>query len=191
MSGIDSVTFTVFLVLLLVMTGMGFVASRWRRAKAENLDEWALGGRTFGPFITWFLLGGDLYSAYTLIAVPAAVFSMGAFGFYAIPNAVVLYALGFLFLPKLVALAHERGHVTLTDYVDERFGSRTLGLAITLTGLLATLPYLALQLVGLQVIFESLGSAAPAAGSSATCRSSSPSASSRSSPTRPACAPRR
>jgi SSS family solute:Na+ symporter len=154
----NSVTFAVFLALLVLITGMGFVASRWRRAKeANNLDEWALGGRTFGPFITWFLLGGDLYSAYTLIAVPAALFSLGAFGFYAVPNAIVLYALGFLFLPKLLSLAHKNGYVTLTDFVNDRFGSKSLGLAITLTGLLATLPYLALQLVGLEVVFGSLG----------------------------------
>jgi SSS family solute:Na+ symporter len=154
----NSVTFAVFLALLILITGMGFVASRWRKAKeANNLDEWALGGRTFGPFITWFLLGGDLYSAYTLIAVPAAIYSMGAFGFYAVPNAIVLYALGFLFLPKLVSLAHKKGYVTLTDFVNDRFGSKSLSLAVTLTGLLATLPYLALQLVGLEVIFGSLG----------------------------------
>jgi SSS family solute:Na+ symporter len=154
----NSVTFAVFLALLILITGMGFVASRWRRAKdANNLDEWALGGRGFGPFITWFLLGGDLYSAYTLIAVPAAMFSLGAFGFYAVPNAIVLYALGFLFLPKLVSLAHKKGYVTLTDFVNDRFGSKALSLAITLTGLLAILPYLALQLVGLEVIFGSLG----------------------------------
>lgn len=154
----NPVTFTVFLALLVVITVMGFLASRWRRAKqADHLDEWALGGRTFGPFITWFLLGGDLYSAYTLIAVPAAIYSMGAFGFYSVPNAIVLYALGFLFLPKLVSLAHKKGYVTLTDFVNDRFGSKSLGLAITITGLLATLPYLALQLVGLEVVFGALG----------------------------------
>lgn len=154
----NAVTFSVFLLLLLLVTGMGFVASRWRRAKDLNhLDEWALGGRSFGGFVTWFLLGGDLYSAYTLIAVPAAIYSIGAFGFYAVPNAVVLYSLGFLFLPKLVRLAHEKGYVTLTDFVNDRFKSPMLGLAITVTGLLATLPYLALQLIGLEVIFASLG----------------------------------
>lgn len=154
----NGVTFSVFLILLLLVTGMGFVASRWRRAKDLNhLDEWALGGRGFGGFVTWFLLGGDLYSAYTLIAVPAAIYSIGAFGFYAVPNAVVLYSLGFLFLPKLVRLAHEKGYVTLTDFVNDRFKSPALGLAITLTGLLATLPYLALQLIGLEVIFASMG----------------------------------
>lgn len=154
----NGVTFAVFLSLFLLVTGMGFVAARWRRANDLNhLDEWALGGRGFGGFVTWFLLGGDLYSAYTLIAVPAAIYSIGAFGFYAVPNAVVLYSLGFLFLPKLVRLAHENGYVTLTDFVNDRFKSPTLGLAITLTGLLATLPYLALQLIGLEVVFASMG----------------------------------
>ncbi|MEU1301270.1 monocarboxylate uptake permease MctP [Streptomyces shenzhenensis] len=154
----DPVAFSVFLALLLLVTVMGFVASRWRRTgDADHLDEWALGGRTFGPLITWVLLGGDLYSAYTLIAIPAALFSMGAFGFYAIPNAVVLYSLGFLFLPKLVSLAHKNGYVTLTDFVNDRFRSTPLSLAITITGLLATMPYLALQLVGLEVVLGSLG----------------------------------
>lgn len=156
--GFNGVTFAVFAVLFLLVTGIGFVAARWRRAaNSHQLDEWALGGRGFGGFVTWFLLGGDLYSAYTLIAVPAAVFSIGAFGFYAVPNAVVLYSLGFLFLPKLVRLAREKGYVTLTDFVQDRFNSRGLGLAITLTGLLATLPYLALQLVGLEVVFSAMG----------------------------------
>ncbi|MFE4719229.1 monocarboxylate uptake permease MctP [Streptomyces sp. NPDC056728] len=161
----NPITFSVFLALLLLVTVMGFVASRWRRAPdADQLDEWALGGRTFGPLTTWVLLGGDLYSAYTLIAIPAALFSMGAIGFYAIPNSVVLYALGFLFLPKLVSLAHKNGYVTLTDFVNDRFRSKSLSLAITVTGLLATMPYLALQLVGLEVVLGALGIGGSAAG---------------------------
>ena len=162
----NGVTFSVFMILFVLVTGIGFIASRWRRAKDEHqLEEWALGGRGFGGFVTWFLLGGDLYSAYTLIAVPTAIFSIGAFGFYAVPNAVVLYSLGFLFLPRLVKRAHEKGYVTLTDFVNDRFKSQALGLAITLTGLLATLPYLALQLVGLEVVFASMGLKADASAS--------------------------
>ena len=40
-----------------------------------HLDEWGLGGRGFGTWVTWFLLGGDLYTAYTFIAVPGAMFA--------------------------------------------------------------------------------------------------------------------
>ncbi|WP_032389310.1 sodium:solute symporter family protein [Rhodococcoides fascians] len=148
----------VFIALFLFITAMGFGATKWRsKGKINNLDEWALGGRTFGPFITWFLLGGEIYTAYTIIALPAAVFSVGAFGFYAMPYAAIAYILGFLFLPKLVTLSRQNGYVTLTDFVNDRFKSKWLGLAVTVTGLLAILPYLALQLIGLEVVFGSLG----------------------------------
>ena len=72
MSDVSAVAFSVFIFLFLLVTVLGFAAARWRRAKAlDNLDEWGLGGRGFGTFIAWFLIGGDLYTAYTFIAVPA------------------------------------------------------------------------------------------------------------------------
>ena len=66
----------VFAVLFLLVSGMGFVAARWRRPdNLASLDEWGLGGRSFGPWVTWFLVGGDLYTAYTFVAVPALVWA--------------------------------------------------------------------------------------------------------------------
>lgn len=62
----------IFTLLFLLVSGMGFVAARWRAPKdMAHLDEWGLGGRSFGGWITWFLVGGDLYTAYTFVAVPA------------------------------------------------------------------------------------------------------------------------
>src|SRR6266496_3850025 len=79
MSNVNAVTFTIVVVLFLVVTLTGFAAARWRRAEDMlHLNEWGLGGRSFGTFVAWFLLGGDLYTAYTFIAVPAAVFGAGA-----------------------------------------------------------------------------------------------------------------
>ena len=49
-----------------------------------HLDEWGLGGRGFGTFVPWFLLGGDLYTAYTFIAVPALVYAVPANGGFVI-----------------------------------------------------------------------------------------------------------
>ena len=78
---VKGVELSIFIVLFALVTGMGFVASRWRQAKTlEHLDEWGLGGRKFGSWITWFLVGGDLYTAYTFVAVPALVFGVGALG---------------------------------------------------------------------------------------------------------------
>ncbi len=63
----------VFIFFFLLVTVLGFVAARWRRGDLDLLHEWGLGGRRFGTVITWFLLGGDLYTAYTFIAIPTAL----------------------------------------------------------------------------------------------------------------------
>src|SRR3954463_5326105 len=88
----DGVALSIVVVLFLAVTVLGFAAARWRRAESlANLDEWGLGGRGFGTFVTWFLLGGDLYTAYTFIAVPALMFAAGALGFFAVPYTIIVY----------------------------------------------------------------------------------------------------
>ncbi|MFL6121998.1 monocarboxylate uptake permease MctP, partial [Actinophytocola sp.] len=111
----------------------------------------------FGTVVTWFLLGGDLYTAYTFIAVPALVFGVGAVGFFALPYTILIYPLAFLALPRLWSVAHRRGYVTPADFVRGRYGSRPLATAIAGTGLLATMPYIALQLVGIRVVLQAMG----------------------------------
>src|SRR5262249_165394 len=86
-----------FTFLFLLVTGLGFYAARWRSAGSlDHLDEWGLGGRRFGSWVTWFLIGGDLYTAYTFVAVPALIFGAGAMGFFALPYTVLVYPMGFL-----------------------------------------------------------------------------------------------
>jgi SSS family solute:Na+ symporter len=102
-------------------------------------------------------LGGDFYTAYTVIAVPALVFAVGGYGFFALPYTIIVYPIVFIIMPKLWAVAHKRGHVTAADVVHERYGSRSLELAVALTGVLATMPYIALQLVGMEAVIKALG----------------------------------
>jgi len=147
----------VFVALFLFVTWIGFVAARWRKADLNILHEWGLGGRRFGTVVTWFLLGGDLYTAYTFIAVPALVYGKGAIGFFAVPYTILIYPILFLVFPKLWTIAHQKGHVTAADFVGDRFGSRYLGLAVAVTGIIATMPYIALQLVGMEVVIGALG----------------------------------
>ncbi|WP_327092877.1 sodium:solute symporter [Nonomuraea sp. NBC_01738] len=148
----------VFVALFLVVSGMGFVAAKWRRPdNIESLHEWGLGGRNFGSWITWFLVGGDLYTAYTFVAVPALVFGAGALGFYALPYTVVVYPLVFLVLARMWSVSHVHGFVTPADFVRARFGSPTLALVIAITGLVATMPYIALQLVGIEAVLQAMG----------------------------------
>ncbi|NGN69538.1 sodium:solute symporter family protein [Streptomyces sp. A7024] len=156
--GVNGVALAVFIFFFALVTVMGFRAARWRKAENENsLDEWGLGGRSFGTWITWFLLGGDLYTAYTFVAVPAAVYATGAAGFFAVPYTILVYPLIFTFLPRLWSVSHKHGYVTTSDFVRGRFGSKSLSLAVAVTGILATMPYIALQLVGIQSVLDVMG----------------------------------
>src|SRR4051812_16064471 len=154
----NTVAFSVFVFLFLVVTVLGFAAARWRRAAAlDNLDEWGLGGRGFGTFIAWFLIGGDIYTAYTFIAVPATLYAGSVAGFFAVPYTIVVYPIIFAFLPRLWSVSHRHGYVTPADFVQGRYGSKGLSLAVAVTGIVATMPYIALQLVGMQVVLEVMG----------------------------------
>ena len=158
MNGINAVELTIVVILFLVVTVMGFAASRWQGGKdLMHLDEWGLGGRSFGSWITWFLLGGDLYTAYTFVAVPALMFGAGAAGFFAVPYTVVIYPLVFLVVIRLWSVSHVRGFVTPADFVRSRFDSPTMALLVAITGIVATMPYIALQLVGISAILKSIG----------------------------------
>ncbi|KHL03495.1 monocarboxylate uptake permease MctP [Sinomonas humi] len=159
---ISWVALIIVIILFLIVAAMGFMAARWRRSEQatglHSLDEWGLGGRGFGTWITWFLLGGDLYTAYTFVAVPAAMYATGAVsGFFAVPYTVVLYPIIFIIMSRLWSVSHRHGYVTAADFVGGRYGSRWLSLAIALTGIVATMPYIALQLVGIKSVLTVLG----------------------------------
>src|SRR3954447_25171254 len=146
---IEWVSLSVFIFFFALVTVMGFFAARWKAGPvSEHLDEWGLAGHQFGAWITWFLVGGDFYTAYTVIAVAALVYAVGAYGFFALPYTVIVYPFVFAVMAVLGEGADANGHVTAADVVHGAFNSRGLELAVAITGVIATMPYIALQLIG-------------------------------------------
>src|SRR5579871_1520235 len=157
MEQVNWVALIVFILLFAFITWLGFAAAKWRRGDLDLLHEWGLGGRRFGTIVTWFLVGGDLYTAYTFVAVPALAYGAGAIAFFAVPYTIVIYPILFLVFPRLWYVCHKHNYITPADFVRGRFGNRWLALAVTITGIVATMPYIALQLVGIQVVVGGLG----------------------------------
>jgi SSS family solute:Na+ symporter len=156
--GINALELAIVIALFLLVSVLGFVAVRWRKAESlDNIEEWGLGGRKFGGWITWFMLGGDIYTAYTFVAVPALVYGLGAIGFFAVPYTIIVYPMVLLAAIRLWSVAHRHGFVTPADFVRARHGSSSLALAIASTGVVATMPYIALQLVGIEAVIKTIG----------------------------------
>src|ERR1700751_1307043 len=155
---IEWVALSVFIFFFALVTVMGFFAARWKSGPvSEHLDEWGLGGRQFGTWITWFLIGGDFYTAYTVIAVPALVYAVGAYGFFAAAYTIIVYPFVFAVMPVLWTTAYRHGYVTAADVVHGTYNSRGLELVVAMTGMVATMPYIALQLIGMGVVIKAMG----------------------------------
>src|SRR5215472_9377410 len=149
--------FVIVVVLFAAVSVLGFWAHRWRRSTDLSLEQWALAGRGFRSWISWFVIGGDLYTAYTYVAVPALLFGAGAIGFYALPYVAMEYPLVFLIMIRFWSVSKTHGYITTADFVRGRFGSPTLALAVAVTGIVATMPYIALNLLGMQAVLTTIG----------------------------------
>jgi len=149
--------YAIFFGVVIVVLAIGFLAYFWRKPKTmDDISEWGIGGRRFGTVVMWFLLGGDLYTAYTLIAVPGLASSSGTLGMFAVTYGIMIYPIVYATMPRLWTVSKKRGYITASDFVKDRFSSKFLALLIALTGVLAELPYIALQIVGIKYVLSAL-----------------------------------
>ncbi|PYB68182.1 sodium:proton antiporter [Thermoplasma sp. Kam2015] len=148
--------YTVFFLIVLAVIVVSFLGARWRKADLSKISEWSIGGRRFGSVIVWFLMGGDIYTAYSLISIPGGAFSAGGLILYATVYGAISYPFLYFVAPRLYLIAKKHNFITGADYVNARFDSRILSLLVALTGLLAMLPYIALQIVGIKYVLEAM-----------------------------------
>ena len=141
-----------FIILFLLFTFLGFYGARWRKGDLSKLHEWALAGRRLGAFLAWFLIGADVYTAYTFVAVPSGMFASGALYFFAVPYVATTFMVAMITMPRLWQWSREKGYVTAADMVEDRFNSKVLAGLVAVTGIVAELPYIALQIVGMQAV---------------------------------------
>ena len=142
----------VFVSLFIIFIGLGFYGKYWRKGNLDHVHEWSLGGRRLGTTLVFFLIGADMYTAYSFVAVPSGVFAKGPLYFFAIPYVMLTMAIALVVMPKLWTISREKGYITASDFVKERFGSKALSMMIAVTGIVAELPYIALQIVGMQAV---------------------------------------
>ena len=153
---INLISQIVFVLLFIIFVALGFYGSRWRKGDLRKLKEWGLAGNRLGTSLGWFLLGADIYTAYTFIAVPSSLFAKGSIYFFAAPYVIITYAFAMWAMPKFWRIANKHGYITVADFVKEIFNSRLLAISVALVGIVAELPYIALQIVGMQAVLIAL-----------------------------------
>ena len=88
-------------------TSLLAVMARWFRRSAglPDLAGWALADRRFGTLLTWFLLGGSMFTAYTFAAVPGLTYGIGALAFFPLAYTAMSGRRPLVVLPRLWSAA--------------------------------------------------------------------------------------
>lgn len=150
---VDPALYIGFGLYLAVMVIVGLVTVRYMR----GLDDFVLGGRRLGPWVTAVSERASGESAWFLLGLPGAAYAAGFREFWS----VIGIAFGILASWTLIAkglrrMSEESGALTIPDFLCSRFGkddAALRGLA-TLIILVFYTSYIGAQLVGAGQILE-------------------------------------
>jgi SSS family solute:Na+ symporter len=143
-------------IIVLTVIFIGFMVGRNKQSRS-SVEEWSVGGRRLGALFVWFLIGADVYTAYTFLGLTSSAFKGGSIAFFATPYVVLAYPLAYFFLPKIWKVGKEHKFTTLADYIKGRFDSKLFSVLVAITGVLMLIPYIDLQLSGIQDTLEIAG----------------------------------
>ena len=127
------------------------------RGRLESPLEYMVGGRSFGSLLLWLLMAGEIYTSFTFLGAAGFAYGLGAPCFYILCYGPVAYAIGFFLTPKIRAVGAKYGMLTGPDFFRVRYRSVGLAALATFVGFVSLIPYVTLQLTGLQVLLSIAG----------------------------------
>ncbi len=139
----------VIAAFLLLSLALGVLA---RRGHAMNLEQWTVGGRGFGALFVFLLMAGEIYTTFTFLGGSGWAYGRGAPAFYILCYGVLAYSMSYVLLPVLWRYGQRHHLHSQADFFARKYGSRPLGVLVSLVGVVAIVPYLVLQLKGLGLI---------------------------------------
>lgn len=144
------------IVAVVVLGTIGFALLGVRRVKMDP-QQYIVGGRSFGTLFLWVLMAGEIYTTFTFLGVAGLSYASGAPAFYAMAYGAIAYVIGYFLTPLVWRVGKERNLLTWPDFFETRYESRALGVGTALLQFLMIVPYVALQLSGLQILLRIAG----------------------------------
>lgn len=147
----------VLLIALAAVVAITIGGIIYGKRQSSTFDGWLVNNRSMGFILVWFLLGTEIYTAFTFQGLAGYAFKSGASVFYNVALNDVAYAIGFLVLPSLWLIGRRFGHVTQSDFLAGRYHSKNLGIFIALTTAIIMIAYIDLNIEGLGAIIQVIG----------------------------------
>jgi len=152
---VSTPTLITFVIYILAMILIGFIAYR----ATKNFDDYILGGRSLGSFVTALSAGASDMSGWLLLGLPGAIFVAGLSESWIAIGLIAGAWLNWLFVAGRLRVHTEHNHnaLTLPDYFSHRFEdtSRLLRIFSALVILVFFTIYCASGVVAGARLFES------------------------------------
>lgn len=150
-----NVALTIILAWLTLTYIYSFFATIFRRR--GDVKDWFIAGGKIGLIMLWLSLGANIYSSYTFLGLPGEAARRGFNVFSFILYGMIAYILGYFIVPQLWLNARGRKWLTIADAYRDLYGSRFIEVFVALTASLWCIPYIQLQLDGINIVFEEVG----------------------------------
>lgn len=119
-----------------------------------SLEGWAIGGRGFGRWLSWFVLAGEIYTAFAFLGASGWAYARGGPTFYILGYGALAYTASYWILPAVSPIGKKFKLITQPDFIQHRYNDKWLGVVVAAIGVGFLMPYLQLQLSGLGLIIE-------------------------------------
>ncbi len=144
-------------IVALIVAGTIALGLRGVRGVAMDPQEYIVGGRRIGALLLWLLLAGEIYTTFTFLGAAGWAYGKGAPAYYILCYGTIAYIISFFIGPRIHRIARERGYLTGPDFFADRYGSKLLGALVALLGFVMLVPYVTLQLTGMQILLQIAG----------------------------------
>ena len=112
---------------ILLATVAGAIAYGRRTRRAATLAEWAVGGRSLGTLLFWFMNAGEVYTTFAVLGISGYAWALGAPAYLAFCSVSMSYAVGYWLMPKIWRAGRIGRLLTQSDFFAARYEAPWLG----------------------------------------------------------------
>jgi SSS family solute:Na+ symporter len=144
------------IVAVIVFGTMGFALLGVRRVQMSP-EQYIVGGRSFGTIFLWVLQAGEIYTTFTFLGIAGFAYSLGAPALYVMAYGTIAYIIAYFLAPAVWQVGKDNNLLTNADFFETRYNSRALGVGVALLSFAMVVPYVTIQLSGLQILLRIAG----------------------------------
>lgn len=146
---------------IVVYLGILLLILRWTRRRKEHVSSAQFflgrnGDKGLHPLLLLLSYAATVYSAFTVVGIPAAIYArgIGAYGFIVLAQLLQVACVIIFGIPLWRKAQSLRGCTSPIEVVSRCYGSPTLGVIVALTTVTFVIPHIAMQLVGIGLLLN-------------------------------------